>query len=181
MEIITVPTTPIAGQKPGTSGLRKKTRVFMEPHYLENFVAAIWAGTGGAAGKTLVVGGDGRYFNDRAVQVIIRMAAAEGAARLIIGQGGLLSTPAASHLIRTRGTDGGIILSASHNPGGPDADFGIKFNVPNGGPAPERVTEAIYQRTREIDRYLIDRLGEVDIDTVGSRNEDGMEIEVIDP
>src|SRR6056297_1348258 len=181
MEIITVPTTPIAGQKPGTSGLRKKTRVFMEPHYLENFVAAIWAGTGGAAGKTLVVGGDGRYFNDRAVQVIIRMAAAEGAARLIIGQGGLLSTPAASHLIRTRGTDGGIILSASHNPGGPDAYFGIKFNTANGGPAHEEVTNAIFAWTKTIDGY--DKLDapDVDLGTVGETSLGDMAVTVVDP
>ena len=135
METITVATRPIPGQKPGTSGLRKKTRVFMGPHYLENYVQAIFDAIGGVAGKTLVVGGDGRYFNDRAIQVILRMRAAGGAARAVVGQGGLLSTPAASHLIRKRGTHGGLILSASHNPGGPDEDFGLKYNGPNGGPA----------------------------------------------
>ena len=138
MEKITVQTKPISGQKPGTSGLRKKTRVFQTPHYVENFVQAIFDAMGGVAGKTLVLGGDGRFFNDRAAQVILRMAAAGGAARVIVGQNALLSTPAASHLIRKRATDGGIILSASHNPGGPDADFGIKFNTPNGGPCARR-------------------------------------------
>ena len=133
MTIATVPTEPITGQKPGTSGLRKKTQVFMQRHYLENFVQAIFDAIGGADGKTFVVGGDGRYFNDRAVQVILRMAAANGAAKVLVGQGGILSTPAASHLIRLNETDGGIILSASHNPGGPDEDFGIKFNTANGG------------------------------------------------
>ena len=181
METITVPTTPIEGQKPGTSGLRKKTRVFMEPHYLENFVAAIWAGIGGAAGKTLVVGGDGRYFNDRAVQVIIRMAAAEGAERLIVGQGGLLSTPAASHLIRTRGTDGGIILSASHNPGGPDEDFGIKFNMPNGGPAPEEVTNRIFEATKTLAEYRITEGQDVDLAVPGETRFGALVVEIVDP
>ncbi|MEO0694026.1 MAG: alpha-D-glucose phosphate-specific phosphoglucomutase, partial [Pseudomonadota bacterium] len=155
MERLTIATQPIDGQKPGTSGLRKKTKVFMGPHYLENFVQSIWNGIGGAAGKTFVVGGDGRYFNDRAAQVILRMAAASGAARVIVGQGALLSTPAASNLIRKYGTDGGIVLSASHNPGGPDEDFGVKFNTPNGGPAPEEVTERIFTATKEITTYDI--------------------------
>ena len=181
METITVPTTPIEGQKPGTSGLRKKTRVFMEPHYLENFVAAIWAGIGGAAGKTLVVGGDGRYFNDRAVQVIIRMAAEEGVERLIVGQGGLLSTPAASHLIRTRGTDGGIILSASHNPGGPDEDFGIKFNMPNGGPAPEEVTNRIFEATKTLAEYRITEGQDVDLAVPGETRFGALVVEIVDP
>lgn len=176
-----VTTTPFDDQRPGTSGLRKKVRVFEQDHYLENFVQAIFDTQPELRGGTLVVGGDGRYHNRHAVQTIINMAVANGVAKVIVGQGGILSTPACSAVIRKYQTQGGIILSASHNPGGPNEDFGIKFNVPNGGPAPERVTEAIYQRTREIDRYFIDRLGEVDIDTVGSRNEDGMEIEVIDP
>ena len=119
--IRTVPTQPVEGQKPGTSGLRKKTRVFMQPGYLENFTQALFDAIGGVQGRTLVVGGDGRFFNDRAIQIILRMAAANGVARAIVGQGGILSTPAASHLIRLRGTDGGIILSASHNPGGDSA------------------------------------------------------------
>ena len=181
METITVPTTPIAGQKPGTSGLRKKTRVFMEPHYLENFVAAIWAGTGGAAGKTSSSAATGAIFNDRAVQVIIRMAAAEGTARLIIGQGGLLSTPAASNLIRTRGTDGGIILSASHNPGGPDADFGIKFNTANGGPAHEEVTGRIFEATKTLTEYRITEGQDVDLTALGETRFGDLVVEIVDP
>ena len=138
-----VSTNPIEGQKPGTSGLRKKTRVFMEPDYLENFIQSIFNAIGGAEGKTFVVGGDGRYFNKPAIQTILKMAVANGVAKIIVGRNGLLSTPAASHLIRLNKTDGGLILSASHNPGGVDEDFGLKFNTPNGGPAPESVTEAM--------------------------------------
>ena len=181
MERITVDTAPIEGQKPGTSGLRKKTRVFMEAHYLENFVQAVWQGIGGAAGKTFVIGGDGRFFNDRAVQVILRMAAASGAKRCIVGQGGLLSTPAASNLIRQRKTDGGIILSASHNPGGPDEDFGIKFNMPNGGPAPEEVTNRIFAATKELTRYDIIETQDIDLSALGETELAGMAIEVVDP
>jgi phosphoglucomutase len=176
-----IATKPIAGQKPGTSGLRKKVAVFMTPHYLENFVQAIFDAIGGAAGKTFVLGGDGRYFNDRAAQVILRMAAANGASRVIVGRGALLSTPAASHLIRSRRTDGGIILSASHNPGGPDADFGIKFNMPNGGPAPEAVTEAVFARTQEIARYGIAEVQDVDLTRLGEADLAGMTVEVVDP
>ena len=176
----TIATTPIAGQKPGTSGLRKKTPVFMGPHYLENFVQAIFDVVG-AAGKTFVLGGDGRYFNDRAAQVILRMAAANGAARVIVGQGAILSTPAASHLIRLNKTDGGIIMSASHNPGGPHGDFGVKFNMSNGGPAPEAVTEAMYQRTTTITEYRMMEAQDVDIGTVGRHALGGMVVEVVDP
>ncbi|MGR3758431.1 MAG: alpha-D-glucose phosphate-specific phosphoglucomutase [Tranquillimonas sp.] len=181
MERLTVKTTPIEGQKPGTSGLRKKTRVFMEPHYLENFVQSIWTGIGGVAGKTLVLGGDGRYFNDRAAQVILRMAAASGAAKVIVGQGALLSTPAASNLIRKHGTDGGIIMSASHNPGGLDEDFGVKFNTPNGGPAPEEVTNRIHQATTRIESYDIVETQDLDLSRLGRHELCGMEIEVVDP
>ena len=155
LDIRTVPTRPVEGQKPGTSGLRKKTRVFMQPGYLENFTQALFDAIGGIGGKTLVLGGDGRFFNDRAIQVIMRMAAANGAARVIVGQGGILSTPAASNLIRIRHADGGIILSASHNPGGEDEDFGMKFNGANGGPAPEQVTDRIFARTTELTEYRI--------------------------
>ncbi len=176
-----VATTPIEGQKPGTSGLRKKTPVFMQPHYLENFVQAIFNATGGAEGKTYVLGGDGRYFNDRAAQVILRMAAANGAKKVIIGQNALLSTPAASNLIRIRKTDGGIIMSASHNPGGPDEDFGVKFNNPNGGPAPEGVTEKIFEQTKTLTEYAITESQDVDISTLGTTTLEGMEIEVVDP
>ena len=176
-----VKTKPIEGQKPGTSGLRKKTKVFMAPHYLENYVQAIFDGTGGVAGKTLVVGGDGRYFNDSAIQVILRMAAAGGAARCIVGQGGLLSTPAASNLIRKRGADGGLILSASHNPGGPEADFGLKYNGPNGGPASESVTAKIFDRTKDIDSYYILTATDADLETLGESKLGDMVVEIVDP
>ena len=181
MQTQTIPTAPIDGQKPGTSGLRKKTRVFMGPHYLENYVQSIFDGIGGVAGKTLVLGGDGRYFNDRASQVILRMAAANGAARVIVGVGALLSTPAASHLIRLRGTDGGLILSASHNPGGEDADFGLKYNTPNGGPAPEGVTDAIFAITKTISSYKILETQDADLSRPGLAQMDAMTIEVVDP
>jgi len=180
MTVKTIATQPIAGQKPGTSGLRKKTRVFMGPHYLENFVQAIFDVVG-CHGKTFVLGGDGRYFNDRAAQVILRMAAAGGAERVIVGQGALLSTPAASHLIRLNKTDGGLIMSASHNPGGPDEDFGLKFNMPNGGPAPEAVTEAIYRRTTELTGYRILEGQDVDLSTIGRSTLGGMIVDVVDP
>ncbi|SFH37693.1 phosphoglucomutase [Palleronia marisminoris] len=181
MERLTIETTPIDGQKPGTSGLRKKTKVFMQPHYLENFVQSIFDGIGGVEGKTLVLGGDGRYFGDRAAQVILRMAAANGAARVIVGQGAILSTPAASNLIRKRQTDGGIILSASHNPGGPDEDFGVKFNTPNGGPAPEDVTNRIFEATKAIAQYHVLEAQDIDLATLGPVSLGGMEVEVVDP
>ncbi len=176
-----VPTEPIEGQKPGTSGLRKKTEIFMGRHYLENFVQATFDAIGGLHDKTLVLGGDGRYFNDRAVQVIIRMAAANGLKRIVVGQNGLLSTPAASNLIRKLKTDGGIILSASHNPGGRDEDFGMKFNVPNGGPAPEAVTEKIYEHTRSIDAYAILESQEIDLAKLGDTQLGDLTISVVDP
>ncbi|MFN7270023.1 MAG: alpha-D-glucose phosphate-specific phosphoglucomutase [Cereibacter sp.] len=180
MSIEIVSTAPITGQKPGTSGLRKKTPVFMGPHYLENFVQAIFDVVG-ARGKTFVLGGDGRYFNDRAAQVILRMAAANGAARVIVGQGAILSTPAASHLIRLHRTDGGLILSASHNPGGPAEDFGLKFNMPNGGPAPEPVTEAIFGRTATLKEYRILTAQDVDLTAIGRVALGDMTVDVVDP
>ncbi|MDO8983204.1 alpha-D-glucose phosphate-specific phosphoglucomutase [Cypionkella sp.] len=180
-----ISTQPIAGQKPGTSGLRKKTQVFMGPHYLENFVQAIFDVVGArnedGSGKTFVLGGDGRYFNDRAAQVILRMAAANGAHRVIIGQGAILSTPAASHLIRLNNTDGGIIMSASHNPGGPNEDFGVKFNMSNGGPAPEGITEEMYKRTTEITAYHIVESQDVDLSVIGRSQLAGMIVDVVDP
>jgi phosphoglucomutase len=174
------PTRPIAGQKPGTSGLRKKTKVFMAPQYLENFVQATFDVVGGL-GKTFVLGGDGRYFNDRAAQVILAMAAANGVARVIVGQGAVLSTPAASHLIRLNKADGGIILSASHNPGGPEEDFGVKFNMPNGGPAPESVTEAIYSRTTTMAEYRIWEGQDADLTRIGRQHIGDMVVDVVDP
>ncbi|MDH3900142.1 MAG: alpha-D-glucose phosphate-specific phosphoglucomutase, partial [Gammaproteobacteria bacterium] len=148
MNISTITTQPFADQRPGTSGLRKKVTIFQAPHYLENFVQSIFDTRADLEGGTLVLGGDGRYYNRPAIQIILRMAAANGVAKVIVGQSGLLSTPAASCVIRKYRTNGGIILSASHNPGGPDGDFGIKFNTANGGPAPEGVTEAMFARTR---------------------------------
>jgi len=177
----TVATQPFDGQKPGTSGLRKKVKVFRQPHYLENFVQAIFDSIGDVAGKTLVLGGDGRFHNRAACQTILKMAAANGFARVMVGQSGILSTPAASCVIRKYKTFGGIILSASHNPGGPDEDFGIKYNIPAGGPAPEGVTEAIFARTKEIREYRILDAADVDIETVGSRTLGAMEVQVFDP
>ena len=181
MNVRRVPTTPIEGQKPGTSGLRKKTAVFMEPGYLENFVQSVFDAVGGLDGKTLTVGGDGRYFNERAIQTILRMAAANGAARVLVGRDGLLSTPAASAVIRARKTDGGLILSASHNPAGEDGDFGIKYNIPSGGPAPESVTDAIYRRSLEVGEYRILDAGDVDLSAAGTRTLGGTSVEVFDP
>ena len=176
-----VATTPFDGQKPGTSGLRKKVRVFQQPHYLENFVQAIFDSIGDVTGKTLVVGGDGRFHNRVAIQTILKMAAANGFGRVMVGCGGILSTPAASCIIRKYKTFGGIILSASHNPGGPDEDFGIKYNIPAGGPAPEGVTEAIFARTREIAEYRILDAADIDIESVGERSLGAMRVTVFDP
>ena len=176
-----ISTQPIEGQKPGTSGLRKKTRIFMQPHFLENYVQSIFNGIGGVEKKTLVVGGDGRYFNNEAIDVILRMAAANGASQCIVGQNGILSTPAASHIIRKRNADGGLILSASHNPGGPEEDFGLKYNGPNGGPATETVTEKIFTQTLEIKSYKIMDSSFVDIQTLGSSEIAGMGVQIIDP
>ena len=181
MSVEVVSTQPMEGQKPGTSGLRKKTRIFMQSGYLENFVQATFNAIGGADGKIFVVGGDGRYFNAEAIQTIIRMAAANGASKVIVGQNGLLSTPAASHLIRLNNTDGGLILSASHNPGGVDEDFGIKFNIANGGPAPESTTNAIFSETQSISKYAIVRTEDIDLKAIGSQTLGNMVIEVVDP
>lgn len=179
--IRTVATTPFDDQKPGTSGLRKKVPVFRQAHYAENFIQSIFDALSGFEGKTLVVGGDGRYYNRAVIQKVIAMAAANGFGRLMIGQGGILSTPAASHLIRKYQAFGGIILSASHNPGGPKEDFGIKYNAENGGPAPEKITDAIYARSKEIREYRIADIEEVDIDTIGRAEVEGMTVEVVDP
>jgi phosphoglucomutase len=180
MDISTIQTQPFPDQRPGTSGLRKKVKQFQVPHYLENFVQSIFDTQTDLRGGSLVVGGDGRYYNRQAIQVIIRMAAANGVARIIVGQGGLLSTPAASCVIRKYRTNGGIILSASHNPGGPNEDFGIKFNTPNGGPAPEAVTEAIFARTREISEYRTLALDAIDLDSIGVISLENTIVEIID-
>jgi phosphoglucomutase len=180
MSINTVGTTPFPGQRPGTSGLRKKVTVFQQAHYLENFVQSVFGTLGDCSGKTLVVGGDGRYHNRVAVQTILRMAAAHGFARVLVGQGGILSTPAVSCVIRKHGALGGIVLSASHNPGGPDGDFGIKYNIANGGPAPESVTEAIYQHTETIKQYRISDASDIDLNRLGAARIEDMEVQVID-
>ena len=179
--IKTVPTKPYTDQKPGTSGLRKKVPHFQQPNYVENFVQAIFDSLEGFEGKTLVIGGDGRYFNREVIQIALKMAAAAGFGRVLVGRGGILSTPAASHVIRRNHAFGGIILSASHNPGGPTEDFGIKYNIGNGGPAPERITEAIYARTKELDEYKIVEAPDLDLDKVGTQTLDKMTVEVIDP
>lgn len=181
MQAQTIPTRPFEGQLPGTSGLRKKVAVFQQPGYLENFVQSVFDVPPVLAGGTLVLGGDGRFHNDRAVQTILRMAAAHGIAKVIVGRDGLLSTPAVSELIRSRGATGGLILSASHNPGGPDGDFGIKYNIGNGGPAPEKVTEAIHQRTLSIDRYRIVDSADIDLRRDGETLLGAMRVEVVDP
>ncbi|MCU7852417.1 MAG: alpha-D-glucose phosphate-specific phosphoglucomutase [Candidatus Thiodiazotropha sp. (ex Monitilora ramsayi)] len=181
MNVLTVPSQPFSDQRPGTSGLRKKVKAFQAPHYLENFVQAVFDTQTDLKGGTLVLGGDGRFYNREAIQIILKMAVANGVQRVLVGQGGLLSTPAASCVIRKYQTNGGIILSASHNPGGPEEDFGIKFNTPNGGPAPEAVTEAIFSRTQTIDRYLTTDSDPLDLDTKGSHSIGAATIEVIDP
>ncbi|HEY9618203.1 MAG TPA: alpha-D-glucose phosphate-specific phosphoglucomutase [Microcoleaceae cyanobacterium] len=177
----TVSTTPFADQRPGTSGLRKKVATFQQPHYLENFVQSIFDCLEGFQGQTLVVGGDGRYYNRQAIQTILKLAAANGFGRAIVGQCGILSTPAASCLIRKYRAFGGLILSASHNPGGRNHDFGIKYNIGNGSPAPEGLTDAIYARSQQIRAYKILDVPDIDLDRLGLVQWQGMTIEVIDP
>src|SRR5436305_14906571 len=182
----TIPTTPFQDQRPGTSGLRKKTRVFMQPNYLENFVQAVFntvreTTNEGFKDETLVVGGDGRYYNRTATQIILRMAAANGFGRVIVGRNGLMSTPAVSATIRRRNAFGGLVLSASHNPGGIDEDFGIKYNTRNGGPAHESVTERIYAETQKITRYLTVEHAEVDLEREGTTRVGDTEVVCINP
>jgi len=181
MSIRTVNTRPFSDQKPGTSGLRKKVPVFRQPHYLENFVQSIFDSISAPRGATLVLGGDGRFYNRTAIQIILKMAAANGFGKVLVGQGGILSTPAASCVIRKHKAFGGLILSASHNPGGPDGDFGIKFNSSNGGPATETVTGAIFARSKTIEHYRILDAGDVMLDRLGETTLDSMRVEVIDP
>lgn len=181
MTVETIATQPFQDQKPGTSGLRKKVKVFQKPNYLENFVQAIFDTQREGENAPLIVGGDGRYYNRQAIQTILRIAAANGCTRVILGKGGIFSTPAVSHMIRKNNARGGIILSASHNPGGPDEDFGIKFNTPNGGPAPEKVTEAIYTATLHINRYHTLDTADIDLDKVGTTMVGDMEVDIVDP
>ena len=180
-KIDTVTIKPFDDQKPGTSGLRKKVPVFQQPGYSEAFIQSIFDSLEGYEGKTLVIGGDGRYYNREVIRIAIRMAAANGFGRVLVGRGGILSTPAASNIIRKYKAFGGIILSASHNPGGPNEDFGIKYNTGNGGPAPEKITDAIFARSKVIDRYLIAELPEFDLETIGTLETGNMVVEVIDP
>ena len=182
MNIITHNTTPFEGQKPGTSGLRKKVTVFQQPHYLANFVASIFAAVkpeDSFSGKTLVIGGDGRFYNDTAIQLVIKMAVAQGFSRILIGQNGILSTPAVSHIIRKYGAFGGVILSASHNAGGPDGDFGIKFNMANGGPAPEKITDAIYAYSQTVSSYTAADCADVDLSQIGTTMIGKVSVEII--
>ena len=179
MNIETVATQPFSDQKPGTSGLRKRVTVFQQPHYLENFIQSTFDSLENYQGQTLVLGGDGRYYNRQAIQIILKMAAANGVGRVKVGQSGILSTPATSCVIRQTGAIGGIILSASHNPGGPDGDFGVKYNISNGGPAPEKVTEAIFAHSKVIDHYKIVTAPDVDLDTLGESRIGEMVVEVI--
>jgi phosphoglucomutase len=181
MAPVIVPTTPFNDQKPGTSGLRKKVAVYSQPHYVANFIQSIFDVMEGIQGQTVVVGGDGRFYNPEAIQIIVRLAAANGIGRLLIGRGGILSTPAASNVIRKYKAFGGIILSASHNQGGPDGDFGIKYNTGNGGPAPERITDAIFKRTAEISEYRTVETPDIDLDRLGTTQLEGMAVEIIDP
>ena len=181
MTIQTIKTTPYGDQKPGTSGLRKRVKVYQQPNYVENYIQAIFDSLEGFEGQTLVIGGDGRFYNDVAIQKAIRIAAANGFGKVMVGQGGLLSTPAASNIIRKYNTFGGLVLSASHNPGGPDGDFGIKYNVGNGGPAPEKITDAVYARTQVIGSYRTLDTPDVDLSTIGTQQVGDMMVEVIDP
>lgn len=179
--IETIVTQPFDGQKPGTSGLRKKVPVFQQAHYTENFIQSIFDAQKGFSGQALVVGGDGRYYNIQVTQTAIRMAAANGFGKVLVGRGGLLSTPAASHLIRKYRAFGGIILSASHNPGGPDGDFGIKFNAGNGGPAPEKITDAIFAKTKTITAYKTLQTPDIDLGHIGRTMIGDMVVDIIDP
>jgi phosphoglucomutase len=180
MNIHTVSTQPFTDQKPGTSGLRKQVSVFQKRNYLENFVQSIFDSLDSYQGQTLVVGGDGRFYNRQAIQIILKMAAANGFGKVLVGQSGILSTPAVSCVIRKYQAFGGIVLSASHNPGGPDGDFGIKYNIGNGGPAPEKVTDAIFARTKTIDSYKILEATDLDLDRLGTVQLGAMQVEVID-
>src|SRR5260221_7709410 len=179
--IETIATIPFEGQKPGTSGLRKKVPVFQQKHYVENFIQSIFDALEDYTGKTLVIGGDGRYFNREVTQTAIRMAAANGFGQVLVGRDGLLSTPAASNIIRRYKAFGGIVLSASHNPGGPDGDFGIKYNASNGGPAPEKITDLIFAKTKTIGSYKIASAVALDLGKTGTTSIEGMTVEVIDP
>ncbi|MDB5585021.1 MAG: alpha-D-glucose phosphate-specific phosphoglucomutase [Bradyrhizobium sp.] len=179
--MLEIMTTPFSDQKPGTSGLRKRTDVFQQRHYAENFIQSVLDVIDAPPGETLILGGDGRFHNRVVLQTAIRIAAANGFRRIVVGRGGILSTPATSHLIRKRGAFGGFVLSASHNPAGADGDFGIKYNIANGGPAPETITDAVFARTRVIDRYFLTDTRDINLDTDGETKVDTLVVEVVDP
>ena len=181
MAVRSIPTSPFADQRPGTAGLRKKVRVFQQPNYLENFLQAVFDAAGNFSGATLIAGGDGRYWNREALATLFRIAAGNGVARIIVGRGGLLSTPAASHLIRMHGAAGGFLLTASHNPGGPDGDFGVKFDTANGGQAPESLTEAVWRASAALTEYRVADIPEPDLDRLGPQQAGPLQVEVVDP
>lgn len=181
MMIEVFPTRPFDDQNPGTSGLRKKVKIFERQHYAENFIQSVFDCTGETKGQLLIVGGDGRYLNKKIIQKVLKIAVANGFSRVMVGQHGMLSTPATSHLIRKYKAHGGIILSASHNSGGPDGDFGIKYNISNGGPATEKVTRAIYEYSRKITRYFSAIMDDIVLDRVGVQRIGNTRIEIIDP
>ncbi|WP_295895811.1 alpha-D-glucose phosphate-specific phosphoglucomutase [uncultured Bartonella sp.] len=181
MAILTISTTAFSDQNPGTSGLRKKVKVFQTPNYVENFIQSLFNSIGDVAGKLLILGGDGRFYNPEVIQKILKMAAANKVGRIKVGLNGILSTPAASHIIRKYKAFGGIVLSASHNPGGPSGDFGIKYNIANGGPAPEKVTKAIFEASKIITSYKIEDCDDIDISKLGEVHVGSMVVEVIDP
>lgn len=181
MNIIDVATTPYSDQKPGTSGLRKKVSAFQQPHYLENFVQSIFNVATELKGNLLILGGDGRFFNRQAIQIILKIAAANGVKQVMVGENGILSTPAVSCLIRKYRAAGGIILSASHNPGGPEGDFGIKFNIANGGPAPTSFTDAVYETSKTLNTYRIAESDDLAIDRQYTSTMGEMQINIIDP
>ncbi|KAI8365501.1 hypothetical protein EDC96DRAFT_509923 [Choanephora cucurbitarum] len=184
VNIQTIATEPFDGQKPGTSGLRKRVKVFQQKNYTENFIQAILESIpesdGGAKGATLVIGGDGRYYSDEVLQVIVKCSLGQGVSKLIVGRNGIVSTPAASNLIRKHKATGGILLTASHNPGGPDNDFGIKYNCSNGGPAPESVTDEIYQKSKTIKELKLGDAPKVDFSQLGTQTIGSLTIDVID-
>ncbi|KAM7197669.1 phosphoglucomutase [Naviculisporaceae sp. PSN 640] len=181
MDVKTVEFKPFTDQKPGTSGLRKKVTVFQQPHYSESFVASILLSIPeGAEGAFLVIGGDGRFWNPEVVQLIAKIGAAYGVKKLLIGQNGILSTPAASHVIRKYKATGGILLTASHNPGGPKNDFGIKYNLANGGPAPESVTNKIFETSKTLTSYKIASIPDIDISTIGTKTYGSLEVQIVD-
>ncbi|MBR1904142.1 MAG: alpha-D-glucose phosphate-specific phosphoglucomutase, partial [Alphaproteobacteria bacterium] len=178
--IKTVQTTPYDDQKMGTAGLRKKSKIVEQPNYVENFVQSIFDTIGGVTGKTFVLGGDGRYYNKIAIQKIIKMAAANGMKKLIIGQNGIISTPTSSHVLLQNKADGGFVLTASHNPGGKNGDFGIKYATATGGQCPTAVSDKIYENAKNIREYKILEAPDVDLSRIGTQKLENMEIEVID-